>query len=150
MVFLEFRFCRLFVVFVVKFLLRLSAWTLKSTLDDAPVVKAAPAESGQVKKVATAVEEDTSDEPPKGARTEDRVKMNRMRLRIAQRLKDSQNTAASLTTFNEVDMSSIMDFRNKYKDAFLKKHGIKLGFMSAFAKASAHALTDEVSKNRSR
>jgi len=61
-------------------------------------------------------------------------------MRISQRLKDSQNTAASLTTFNEIDMSEIMSFRNKYKEPFLKKHGIKLGFMSAFAKASAHAL----------
>lgn len=74
------------------------------------------------------------------SRSEHRVKMNRMRLRIAQRLKDSQNTAAMLTTFNEIDMSSIMAMRNKYKDAFLKKHGLKLSFMSAFIKASAYAL----------
>ena len=80
----------------------------------------------------TAVSRDT--------RSESRVKMNRMRLRIAQRLKDSQNTAAMLTTFNEVDMSNIMAMRNKYKDAFLKKHGLKLSFMSAFIKASAYAL----------
>lgn len=66
--------------------------------------------------------------------------MTRMRQRIAQRLKDSQNTCALLTTFNEIDMSNIMALRNKYKDQFQKKHGIKLGFMSAFAKASAYAL----------
>jgi len=75
-----------------------------------------------------------------GARSEHRVKMNRMRLRIAQRLKDSQNTAAMLTTFNEIDMSNIIAIRNRYKDVFMKKHGIKLSFMSAFIKASAHAL----------
>ena len=75
-----------------------------------------------------------------GSRSESRMKMNRMRLRIAQRLKDSQNTAAMLTTFNEVDMSNIMAMRNKYKEAFLKKHGLKLSFMSAFIKASAYAL----------
>jgi len=77
-----------------------------------------------------------------GLRSENRVKMTRMRQRISQRLKDSQNTAALLTTFNEIDMSEIMALRNRHKDAFLKKHGIKLGFMSAFAKASASALQD--------
>ena len=75
-----------------------------------------------------------------GTRSEHRVKMNRMRLRIAQRLKDSQNTAAMLTTFNEVDMSNIMAMRSKYKESFLKKHGLKLSFMSAFIKASAYGL----------
>jgi 2-oxoglutarate dehydrogenase E2 component (dihydrolipoamide succinyltransferase) len=73
-------------------------------------------------------------------RSEHRVKMNRMRKRIAQRLKDAQNTAAMLTTFNEVDMSNIFSLRAQYKDAFLKKHQVKLGFMSAFCKASAMAL----------
>ncbi|XP_071498512.1 dihydrolipoyllysine-residue succinyltransferase component of 2-oxoglutarate dehydrogenase complex, mitochondrial-like [Diadema antillarum] len=76
------------------------------------------------------------------ARTEQRVKMSRMRLRIAQRLKDAQNTNAMLTTFNELDMSNIIAMRNKHKDSFLKKHGVKLGFMSAFVKASAYALKD--------
>ncbi|CAN3353262.1 dihydrolipoyllysine-residue succinyltransferase component of 2-oxoglutarate dehydrogenase complex, mitochondrial [Diutina catenulata] len=69
------------------------------------------------------------------SRGEERVKMNRMRLRIAERLKESQNTHASLTTFNEIDMSKIMAFRKKYKDEFLDKTGIKLGFMGPFAKA---------------
>jgi len=68
--------------------------------------------------------------------------MNRMRLRIAERLKESQNTAASLTTFNEIDMTNIMDLRNTYKDHVLKKHGVKLGFMSAFVKASVFALQE--------
>jgi len=84
-----------------------------------------------------------------GDRTESRVKMDRMRKRMAQRLKDSQNTAALLTTFNEIDMSNIIAFRNKYKDQFLKQHGIKLGFMSAFAKASAYALEQEPLVNAS-
>lgn len=73
------------------------------------------------------------------SRNEERVKMNRMRLRIAERLKESQNTAASLTTFNEVDMSNLMEMRKLYKDEFLEKTGIKLGFMGAFAKASCLA-----------
>ncbi|RLV89570.1 Dihydrolipoyllysine-residue succinyltransferase [Spathaspora sp. JA1] len=76
------------------------------------------------------------------SRNEERVKMNRMRLRIAERLKESQNTAASLTTFNEVDMSNLMEMRKLYKDEFLEKTGIKLGFMGAFAKASCLAAKD--------
>ncbi|RLV83334.1 Dihydrolipoyllysine-residue succinyltransferase [Meyerozyma sp. JA9] len=76
------------------------------------------------------------------SRHEERVKMNRMRLRIAERLKESQNTAASLTTFNEVDMSNLMEMRKLYKDEFLEKTGIKLGFMGAFAKASCLAAKD--------
>lgn len=78
-----------------------------------------------------------------GTRTEQRVKMNRMRLKIAQRLKEAQNTNAMLTTFNEIDMTNIMDFRKQHQDAFVKKFGIKLGFMSAFLKASAYALQDQ-------
>ena len=66
--------------------------------------------------------------------------MSRMRLRIAERLKESQNTAASLTTFNEVDMSSLMEMRNLYKEEVLKKTGVKLGFMSAFSRAVVLAL----------
>lgn len=82
-----------------------------------------------------------------GGRGESRVKMNRMRLRIAERLKEAQNTCAMLTTFNEVDMSNIQEMRNLHKDAFLKKHNTKLGFMSAFVKAAAHALTDQPAVN---
>ncbi|XP_028253802.1 dihydrolipoyllysine-residue succinyltransferase component of 2-oxoglutarate dehydrogenase complex, mitochondrial-like [Parambassis ranga] len=84
---------------------------------------------------------------PSAVRGENRVKMNRMRLRIAQRLKEAQNTCAMLTTFNEVDMSNIQDMRKIHKDAFLKKHNMKLGFMSAFVKAAAHALTDQPAVN---
>uniref|UniRef100_A0A673WIF2 Dihydrolipoyllysine-residue succinyltransferase component of 2-oxoglutarate dehydrogenase complex, mitochondrial n=1 Tax=Salmo trutta TaxID=8032 RepID=A0A673WIF2_SALTR len=75
------------------------------------------------------------------------VKMNRMRLRIAQRLKEAQQTCAMLTTFNEIDMSNIQEMRKLHKDGFLKRHNIKLGFMSAFVKASAHALMDQPSVN---
>jgi 2-oxoglutarate dehydrogenase E2 component (dihydrolipoamide succinyltransferase) len=75
--------------------------------------------------------------------------MNRMRLRIAERLKQSQNTAASLTTFNEVDMSSLMEFRKLYKDEVLKKTGVKLGFMSAFSRASVLAMRDIPAVNAS-
>jgi 2-oxoglutarate dehydrogenase E2 component (dihydrolipoamide succinyltransferase) len=74
--------------------------------------------------------------------TEERVKMSRLRQTIARRLKDAQNTAAMLTTFNEVDMSAVMALRNQYKDMFEKKHGVKLGFMSFFVKACIQALRD--------
>lgn len=87
--------------------------------------------------------------PVLGSREERRVKMNRMRLRIAERLKQSQNTAASLTTFNEVDMSSLMEFRKLYKEEVLKKTGVKLGFMSAFARASVLAMRDLPAVNAS-
>ncbi|WP_224825385.1 2-oxoglutarate dehydrogenase complex dihydrolipoyllysine-residue succinyltransferase [Cognatishimia sp. MH4019] len=76
------------------------------------------------------------------ASREERVKMTRLRQTIAKRLKDSQNTAAMLTTYNEVDMTEVMALRNEYKDMFLKKHGVKLGFMSFFTKACCHALKE--------
>lgn len=78
-----------------------------------------------------------------GTRTEQRVKMNRMRLKIASRLKEAQNTNAMLTTFNEIDMSYIMDFRKQHLEAFVKRYGVKMGFMSAFTKATAYALQDQ-------
>ena len=84
-----------------------------------------------------------------GAREERRVKMNRMRLRIAERLKQSQNTAASLTTFNEVDMSGLMEMRKLYKDEILKKTGTKLGFMGAFSKAASLAMKEIPAVNAS-
>ncbi|KAG1729188.1 uncharacterized protein EDB91DRAFT_1239252 [Suillus paluster] len=84
-----------------------------------------------------------------GSRGETRVKMNRMRLRIAERLKESQNAAASLTTFNEIDMSSLMEMRKKYKDEVLKEHDVKLGFMSAFARACTLALKEIPAANAS-
>ena len=73
---------------------------------------------------------------------EERVKMTRLRQTIAKRLKDSQNTAAILTTYNEVDMTEVMSLRNEFKDLFEKKHGTKLGFMSFFTKACCHALQE--------
>ncbi|CAO3588889.1 unnamed protein product [Absidia cylindrospora] len=84
-----------------------------------------------------------------GNRNETRVKMNRMRLRIAERLKQSQDTAASLTTFNEIDMTALMALRKEYKDAVVKKHNVKFGFMSAFVKASAIALQELPAVNAS-
>ncbi len=72
----------------------------------------------------------------------ERVRMSKLRQKIAERLKESQNTAAILTTFNEVDMSSVMALRSEYKDAFEKKHGVKLGFMSFFVKACVTALKE--------
>lgn len=92
---------------------------------------------------------EASSTPTVGTRDERRVKMNRMRLRIAERLKQSQNTAASLTTFNEVDMSAIMEFRKLYKDETLKKTGVKLGFMSAFSRACVLAMRDIPAANAS-
>jgi 2-oxoglutarate dehydrogenase E2 component (dihydrolipoamide succinyltransferase) len=76
------------------------------------------------------------------AAREERVKMTRLRQTIARRLKDSQNTAAMLTTYNEVDMTEVMALRNEYKDLFLKKHSVKLGFMSFFTVACCHALRE--------
>ena len=85
--------------------------------------------------------------PPKAARGEDapreeRVRLSRLRQTIARRLKEAQNAAAMLTTFNEVDMSAVMELRNRYKDLFEKKHGVKLGFMGFFVKACCQALEE--------
>jgi 2-oxoglutarate dehydrogenase E2 component (dihydrolipoamide succinyltransferase) len=77
--------------------------------------------------------------PATGAR-EERVKMTRLRRRIAERLKEAQNTAAILTTYNETDMSAVMALRARYRDSFQQKHGVRLGFMSFFVKASINAL----------
>jgi 2-oxoglutarate dehydrogenase E2 component (dihydrolipoamide succinyltransferase) len=76
------------------------------------------------------------------AAREERVKMTRLRQTIARRLKDAQNTAAILTTYNEVDMTETMALRKEYKDLFEKKHGVRLGFMSFFTKACCHALKE--------
>ena len=80
--------------------------------------------------------------PPDDAAREERVKMTRLRQTIARRLKEAQNTAAMLTTFNEVDMSAVMHLRNQYKELFEKKHGAKLGFMGFFVRACVQALKD--------
>jgi 2-oxoglutarate dehydrogenase E2 component (dihydrolipoamide succinyltransferase) len=93
---------------------------------------AAPAPSRPAPSRPTAVR-------PAGAR-EERVKMTRLRRRIAERLKEAQNTAAILTTYNEADMSAVMALRQRYRDSFEKKHGVRLGFMSFFVKAAINAL----------
>src|SRR5215470_2289531 len=80
--------------------------------------------------------------PADDAAREERVKMTRLRQTIARRLKEAQNTAAMLTTFNEVDMSAVMHLRGQYKDLFEKKHGVKLGFMGFFVKACVQALKE--------
>ena len=102
------------------------------TLQSTPVTKEPPKQ--EVSKRAPVPADDAS--------REERVKMSRLRQTIARRLKDSQNTAAMLTTFNEVDMTEVMALRLEYKDLFLKKHGVKLGFMSFFTKACCHALRE--------
>ncbi len=99
--------------------------------DVANVSKAAPAPAAAAPRAPVSADD---------ASREERVKMTRLRQTIARRLKEAQNTAAMLTTYNEVDMSAIMDLRKEYKDLFLKKHGVKLGFMSFFTKACVHAL----------
>lgn len=86
---------------------------------------------------------------PSGGRKEERVRMTRLRQTIASRLKDAQNTAALLTTFNDVDMTAVMEARTKYKDLFEKKHGVRLGFMGFFVKAAVMALKDIPSVNAS-
>ncbi len=75
-----------------------------------------------------------------GARPEERVKMSRLRRRVSERMKEAQNTAAILTSFNEVDLRQVVQLRGRYKDAFQKRHGVKLGFMSFFVKACCEAL----------
>jgi 2-oxoglutarate dehydrogenase E2 component (dihydrolipoamide succinyltransferase) len=102
----------------------------------APAAAPAPAPAPQ----ATAIPRGPV--PADDAAREERVKMTRLRQTIARRLKDAQNTAAMLTTYNEADMSGVMGIRNEYKDAFEKKHGVKMGFMSFFVKACCHALRE--------
>ncbi len=85
--------------------------------------------------------------PAEDGEREERVRMTRLRLTIARRLKDAQNTAAMLTTFNEVDMKPVMDLRTQYKELFEKKHGVKLGFMGFFTQAVCHALKEIPSVN---
>ena len=101
----------------------------------APAVAAVSAGSKSVAAAAVQL-------PPQaqGERTEQRVPMSRLRARIAERLLQSQSTAAILTTFNEVNMAPVIELRNKYKEKFEKQHGVKLGFMSFFVKAAVHAL----------
>lgn len=108
-----------------------------------------PAPAKQEKPAPKETEKKEVEQKVAGSRNETRVKMSRMRSTIAKRLKQSQEVAASLTTFNEIDMSALMKFRSKYKDAILKEQGVKLGFMSAFAKASCLALKEIPAGNAS-
>jgi len=107
----------------------IEAGNAKRSYSAAPAAGAAPAASGPLPPRA---------EDPR----EERVKMTRLRQAIARRLKEAQNTAAMLTTFNEVDMTAVMALRTEYKDGFEKKHGVKLGFMSFFVKAAIAALKE--------
>ncbi|MGF7149046.1 2-oxoglutarate dehydrogenase E2 component (dihydrolipoamide succinyltransferase) [Sphingomonas zeicaulis] len=100
----------------------------------APLTAASPAAAAQ---------------PATGDRREERVRMTRLRQTIARRLKEAQDTAAMLTTFNDVDMTAVMEARAKYKDLFEKKHGVRLGFMGFFVKAACQALKDVPSVNAS-
>jgi len=112
------------------------------------VLAAAKAKDSGAGKLLSAVAPAPAPSPaPAEERREERVKMTRMRQTIAKRLKSAQEDAALLTTFNDVDMSAVIAARDKYKDLFAKKHGIKLGFMSFFAKASCLALRDVPSAN---
>ena len=112
-----------------------------------------PMESKPVKEEPIQIEETPKEEPPietrppverisKADEPVERVTMSRLRHRIAERLKESQNTAALLTTFNEIDMSAVMDLRTRYKELFAEKYDVKLGFMSFFLKATATALKE--------
>ncbi|MDR3450347.1 MAG: 2-oxoglutarate dehydrogenase complex dihydrolipoyllysine-residue succinyltransferase [Alphaproteobacteria bacterium] len=105
----------------------------------APASSPAPAPAARAPQVPSG--------PRPNADREERVRMSRLRQRIAERLKEAQNTAAMLTTFNEVDMSNVMALRNQHKEAFEKKNGVKLGFMSFFVKASIQALKELPSVN---
>jgi len=134
----------------------------RNDIEDAPSARKAMAETGLTREqirgtgrdgrvmkedVARAAAQpapaaDAPTAPEDDGSREKRVRMTRLRQTIARRLKEAQNTAAMLTTFNEVDMTAVMEIRNEYKDLFLKKHGVKLGFMSFFVKACCHALQE--------
>jgi len=136
----------------------------RGDVEDAPSAKKAMAEAGlsrdqvsgtgrdgrvmkdDVAKAVSSGGKTASAARPQGEREagsgEERVKMSRLRQTIARRLKEAQDNAAMLTTFNEVDMGAIMELRTEYKELFLKKHGTKLGFMSFFVKACTHALNE--------
>lgn len=112
---------------------RITKGDVLAVIEGSASVAPAPASVPQAPKATPAAPRET------GVR-EERVKMTRLRQTVASRLKEAQNTAAILTTFNEVDMTAVMDLRKQYKDSFEKKHGVKLGFMSFFAKATVNAL----------
>ncbi len=100
-----------------------------------------------VETIETAPRQQVPPSLPDPAGREERVRMSRLRKRIAERLKAAQDTAAMLTTFNEADMSAVIDLRKQYRDSFEKRHGVRLGFMSFFVRAAIHALKEIPSVN---
>ncbi|MFM5884293.1 MAG: 2-oxoglutarate dehydrogenase complex dihydrolipoyllysine-residue succinyltransferase [Novosphingobium sp.] len=118
--------------------------TIKGSGKDGRITKDDVVAAAEAKSAAPAPAAPVAAAPaaPAGERGEERVKMTRLRQTIARRLKDAQDTAALLTTFNDCDMSAVMAARERFKDSFEKKHGVKLGFMSFFAKAACLALKD--------
>jgi 2-oxoglutarate dehydrogenase E2 component (dihydrolipoamide succinyltransferase) len=119
------------------------------TKDDVMAAVASGSASAKAETPAAAAVVDSPVAASAAARAEERVRMTRLRQTVAKRLKEAQNTAAMLTTFNDVDMSSVMEARNKYKDLFEKKHGVRLGFMGFFTKAVCMALKDIPAVNAS-
>ncbi|MEL7487318.1 MAG: 2-oxoglutarate dehydrogenase complex dihydrolipoyllysine-residue succinyltransferase [Pseudomonadota bacterium] len=117
------------------------ASTVSGTGKDGRITKG-DALSASAKPAAAKPSAPKSREPRDLGPREERVKMSRLRQTIARRLKEAQDTAAMLTTFNDVDMSAVMALRSEYKELFAKKHGVKLGFMSFFVKACVHALKE--------
>jgi 2-oxoglutarate dehydrogenase E2 component (dihydrolipoamide succinyltransferase) len=112
----------------------------RATKEDVVAKVAAPAVAPAAAKPSQPLPSPINIDQMLGDRPEQRVAMSRLRQRVAERLVQSQSTAAILTTFNEVNMQPVMDLRNRYKDKFEKEHGVKLGFMSFFAKAALHGL----------
>ena len=123
--------------------------TIKGTGKDGRITKEDVAAAAANKSSAPALAAAPAAAPAGSARKEERVKMTRLRQTIAKRLKEAQNTAAMLTTFNDVDMTAVIEARAKYKDLFEKKHGVRLGFMGFFVKAATMALKDIPSVNAS-
>jgi 2-oxoglutarate dehydrogenase E2 component (dihydrolipoamide succinyltransferase) len=119
---------------------------LKGDVLDA-VAQGAPSQPAETPKSAAVPAIVRAPSSPDDAPREERVRMTKLRQTIARRLKEAQNAAAMLTTFNEVDMKAVMELRTKYKDIFEKKHGVKLGFMGFFTKAVTHALKEIPSVN---
>ncbi|MEH3160400.1 MAG: 2-oxoglutarate dehydrogenase complex dihydrolipoyllysine-residue succinyltransferase [Sphingomonas taxi] len=126
--------------------------TIKGTGKDGRLTKEDVAAAASAKPAPAAAADEAPATPSVAASTgrkEERVRMTRLRQTIAKRLKDAQNNAALLTTFNDVDMTAVIEARAKYKDLFEKKHGVRLGFMGFFVKAACMALKDIPSVNAS-
>jgi 2-oxoglutarate dehydrogenase E2 component (dihydrolipoamide succinyltransferase) len=125
----------------------LAAAKAQKSAGQAPEAKEQPSTPAQAGAQTAAPAASSPPAASGGQRTEERVRMSRLRQTIAARLKEAQNTAALLTTFNDVDMSAVIEARSRYKDLFEKKHGIRLGFMGFFVKAVALATRDVPSVN---